>query len=313
MNIKGWPIWNERKSFRYIDYVPNNTLCSHVVISQRAKAGIISEVILNNSVETGGVFLGYIKNSVWYVVECLDPGISTKNTTYRFSWDADYVNHLFHRVRNLYNVPLSILGFWHRHPDSMDFFSDEDKGTIDEHLKSMQDTGLLSMLVNIDPDFRMTFYHVNGDHLMKVGYDIGDEYFPDAAFQFVSEYNFTAAISNRGNIKPGLAYNRIVPLSDCENTVEETEQVSKNPSQCKGIKENGSPSPLLLNEEIPTKNDADPESAYMKTQAVETLVSKVHASYKLLDEQLQVFQSFFNESRKDVERVLQYIKNDTAD
>lgn len=202
--------------FKYISYLPNNGICSHVVLSERAKAGIMSEVMLNNEVETGGVLLGYIKNSIWYVVECIDPGIRTSNTIDRFSWDHNYVNHLFERVRNLYEVPLSILGFWHRHPGSMDVFSDRDMGTIAEHLALMPKTGLITMLVNIDPDFRMTFYHAYNDGLMKVGYDIGDEYFPEAALQWLSEENLTEKISNNGRIKPKFAYNRIVPVDCCD-------------------------------------------------------------------------------------------------
>ena len=206
--------------FKYIPYLPDNGICSHVVLSERAKAGIMSEVILNNEVETGGVLLGYIKNSIWYVVECLDPGIRTNNTVDRFSWDRTYVNHLFERVRNLYEVPLSILGFWHRHPGSMDVFSADDMGTIGEHLASMPRTGLITMLVNVDPDFRMTFYHAFDDELMKVGYDIGDEYFPEAAMQWLSEENLTEEISNNGKIKPSFAYNRIVPLDYCDVELE---------------------------------------------------------------------------------------------
>ena len=209
--------------FRYIPYVPNS-VCSHIVLSERAKAGILSEVMLNDEVETGGVLLGYIKNSVWYIVECIDPGMRTRNTVYNFNWDEDYVNHLFGRVRYLYDVPLSILGFWHRHPGSMDYFSSEDKGTIYEHLQDVKKTGLLSMLVNIDPDFRMTFYHAyNG--LMKVGYDIGDEYFPEASLKWVSEKELTANVSNNGYIKPGFAYNRIVPLEACDVSLDYEEDI----------------------------------------------------------------------------------------
>lgn len=214
--------------FRYIPYLPNNGICSHVILSERAKAGIMSEVMLNNEVETGGVLLGYIKNSIWYVVECIDPGIRTNNTIDRFSWDQNYVNHLFERVRNLYEVPLSILGFWHRHPGSMDVFSGDDMATIANHLVAMSKTGLLTMLVNIDPDFRMTFYHAYNDGLMKVGYDIGDEYFPEAALQWLSEENLTEEISNNGRIKPKFAYNRIVHLSCCDVEIENKDFEKKN-------------------------------------------------------------------------------------
>ena len=216
MKINSFNHFGYYPKFNYVPYMPNNGICSHVVLSERAKAGIMSEVMLNNEVETGGVLLGYIKNSIWYVVECIDPGIRTNNTVNRFSWDQNYVNHLFERVRNLYEIPLSILGFWHRHPGSMDVFSMDDMETIANHLASMSKTGLLTMLVNVDPDFRMTFYHAYNDGLMKVGYDIGDEYFPEAAMQWLSEENLTEEISNNGRIKPRFAYNRIVSLNCCD-------------------------------------------------------------------------------------------------
>ena len=161
---------------QYIRQDFQNPECVHVLFSNRAYASILSEVIQHNRNETGGVLIGNIYNRVWYIVETIDSGIFTVNSPTFFRWDQNYVNHVISVRRNVYKYPPSILGFWHRHPGSLDTFSAMDEMTIRRTLKSCPH-GLISMLVNIDPDFRMTCYYCFGKILMSVSYDYGDEYF----------------------------------------------------------------------------------------------------------------------------------------
>ncbi len=165
------------RRLQYLDYGQNKDRCLHVVLSDRAYASILSEVMKNGDNETGGVLLGTIYKNIWYVVESVDPGLVTTNTQDFFRWDAEYVNHLLDKLCPIYRFMISIVGFWHRHPGSMDFFSSTDENTIRSNLKNSK-YGLLSMLVNIDPKLRMTFYYCWQETLTRVKYDVGDEYFP---------------------------------------------------------------------------------------------------------------------------------------
>ena len=45
-----------------------------VVFSERAFTSILVETQEKIRTETGGVFLGYRKGDVWYVIESIDPG-----------------------------------------------------------------------------------------------------------------------------------------------------------------------------------------------------------------------------------------------
>ena len=166
--------WDKMK---YTEYNMKNPRCIHCFISDRAYASVITEVMSNGQNETGGVFLGYIINRAWYIMESVDPGIQTVNELDFFEWDSRYVNHQAERLSRIYRKPLTILGFWHRHPGSMDFFSARDESTIRSNLKELRE-GLLSMLVNIDPKLRMTYYYCYGNEIMPIRYDVGDRYFP---------------------------------------------------------------------------------------------------------------------------------------
>ena len=118
------------RRLQYLDYGQNKDRCLHVVLSDRAYASILSEVMKNGDNETGGVLLGTIYKNIWYVVESVDPGLVTTNTQDFFRWDAEYVNHLLDKLCPIYRFMISIVGFWHRHPGSMDFFSFTDENTI---------------------------------------------------------------------------------------------------------------------------------------------------------------------------------------
>ncbi|MBR0282308.1 MAG: Mov34/MPN/PAD-1 family protein [Oscillibacter sp.] len=172
-NVRSYP------EVKYIEFHTKDPECLHVVVSRRAYTAIIAEVLRNGRNETGGVFIGNIFRRIWYIVDAIEPGIHTLHETANFVWETDYVNYLASSLSGRYKHPLSILGFWHRHPGSMDYFSDVDVNTIQKNLREAKH-GLLSMLVNIDPKLRMTYYYCRDNTMMKVNYDWGDEYFiPD--------------------------------------------------------------------------------------------------------------------------------------
>jgi len=167
-------------NYRHMDYIPfdiQNPHCLHVILSKRAYVSIVSEVLSHNRNETGGLLIGYIVGRRWYVLDVVDPGSNAYHSEVLFNWEGDYVNTMAQKMRQLYRYQPTILGFWHRHPGSMDYFSQQDVESTQKNLQYAK-KGLISMLVNVDPALRMTFYYCNGPHFMPVRYDVGDEYFP---------------------------------------------------------------------------------------------------------------------------------------
>lgn len=165
--------------------------CETVVISDKAYNAIIRESFAKHPVETGGILLGYIlDNGIWVVMEMIPPGINGIFQTAYFEYDRDFVNYLGTSVANQYREPLQVLGLWHRHPGSMDYFSSTDDGTNSE-FASRNPYGVISGLVNIDPKFRLTMYHLNhmeGPRPRNIAYstvdvEIGDDLIPEKFFE----------------------------------------------------------------------------------------------------------------------------------
>lgn len=164
--------------------------CKEVIFSDKAYNELIRESFAMHPVETGGLLLGYVVNGTWVVMEVVPPGYSNAiHQTSYFEYDQEFVNYLIPSIANRYKDPLQLLGLWHRHPGSMDYFSATDDATNSE-FASISKLGAISGLVNIDPSFRLTMYHL--DHFektrprnvaySKVNVEIGDDFIPDEFF-----------------------------------------------------------------------------------------------------------------------------------
>ena len=159
-----------------------------VIFSNNAYKSILKETYSHSQVETGGIFLGHFENNTWYVIEMIDPGYENITREYAyFEYDRKYVEHLTNIKSREYKKQLLLLGLWHRHPSSMDTFSSTDDGTNIKFAK-INSYGAISALVNLDPDFRLTVYHIenktslfntrpNYTKLLDVKY--GDEFIPN--------------------------------------------------------------------------------------------------------------------------------------
>ena len=149
-----------------------------VIFSNRAYTALLCETQEKITTETGGVFLGYFENDTWYVVESIDPGPNSIFEIAYFEYDQKYVNHLINKIARMYKKNLALLGLWHRHPGSFDIFSNTDDGT-NHAFAQLAPYGAISALVNIDPKFRLTVYHVPQNlRYEKIPYQVGDEHFP---------------------------------------------------------------------------------------------------------------------------------------
>ena len=168
-----------------------NSKCQMVVFSNKAYNAIIRESFDKDPVETGGILLGHIlNNGIWIVMDVLPPGIHSIFEMAYFEYDDEFVNYLAQSVANQYKIPLELLGLWHRHPGSMDFFSSTDDQT-NFTFASQNPYGVISGLVNIDPVFRLTMYHM--DHNPRIAsnrplyetipIEVGDDIIPQEYFE----------------------------------------------------------------------------------------------------------------------------------
>jgi len=150
-----------------------------IIFSNRAYTAVIAETTENIKTETGGVFLGLYEKGSWYVIEAIDPGPESIFRSAYFEYDRKYTEHLINKIAKLYQADLTLIGLWHRHPGSFDKFSSTDDGTNSKYAK-LSPNGAVSVLINIDPGFRMTSYHVASPlKYTKIPCRIGDDLIPD--------------------------------------------------------------------------------------------------------------------------------------
>ncbi|MCL2399790.1 MAG: Mov34/MPN/PAD-1 family protein [Defluviitaleaceae bacterium] len=176
-----------------------------VIFSNRAYLAILSETSEKIKTETGGVFLGCYENGNWYVIEAIDPGPKSIFQVAYFEYDKNYTEHLINKLVQMYKAKLTLIGLWHRHPGSFDEFSSTDNGTNTEYAK-LSPNGAVSVLVNVDPKFRITPYHVSMPlKYTKITYKVGDDLIPEHLLQLKNaekSLEYINGYSNKPNVKP---------------------------------------------------------------------------------------------------------------
>ncbi len=154
-----------------------------IYMSESAFRDIVLETSDHPRTETGGILLGQTIGENWFVAEAIDPGPRTVRTGVYFEYNHTYTTHLANKVARRYQSSLRLLGLWHRHPGSLDTFSGTDDDTHREYL-NLCAGGIISGLVNIDPEFRMTFYRVERPlRYHKVPLIVGNNEFPASLLQ----------------------------------------------------------------------------------------------------------------------------------
>lgn len=161
-----------------------NYLKLQTIFSERAFLAIVAETYESSKTETGGIFLGIKTVNIWYILETLDSGIHPIFQPGYFEYDTEYINHLSKKIGRYYQEPIELLGLWHRHPSSFDCFSKTDDITNKKYASQNSD-GAISALVNFDPFFRLTMYHVSlpsqsdsRPEYTKLSIEIGDQLIP---------------------------------------------------------------------------------------------------------------------------------------
>ena len=190
-----------------------------VIFSNRAYLAIITETHEKIKVETGGVFLGCYENGSWYAIETIDPGPKSIFQAAYFEYDQKYTTHLINKIARLYKSTLTLIGLWHRHPGSFDQFSGTDGGTNSDYAK-LNAYGAVSVLVNVDPEFRITPYHVAWPlKYTRINYRVGDDLIPehlmelknpDQPLKYVNDYFNKASSGRAETAKPKIGFGSLL-------------------------------------------------------------------------------------------------------
>ncbi len=190
-----------------------------VIFSNRAYLAVVTETSEKIKTETGGIFLGCYENGIWYIIEAIDPGPNSVFQAAYFEYDQKYTEHLINKLSLMYNAKLSLIGLWHRHPGSFDEFSSTDDGTNSNYAK-LSANGAISVLVNIDPMFRITPYHVAWPlKYSKITYKVGDDLIPknllqmkniEQSLDYINNYANKSYIRTSSNEKPQLDFVRLL-------------------------------------------------------------------------------------------------------
>ena len=199
--------------------------CNMIVFSDRAYNAIIDETFRKHPLETGGILLGHVlDNGAWIVMEVTPPGPNAVHQTAFFEYEEKFVNYIANSVASKYEIPLSMLGLWHRHPGSYDKFSSVDDGTNLKFAK-LSKVGAISGLVNVDPEFRFQIWHVSDPlHYEAVNFEVGNDIIPEEYFALKHVKDSTPVIPSE------LAENKEEKhnLSDERNEFPEEEKAAEN-------------------------------------------------------------------------------------
>jgi len=249
-----------------------------IVFSDRAYNAIIDETFRKHPLETGGILLGHVlDNGAWIVMEVTPPGPNSVHQNAFFEYDEKFVNYLANSIASKYEIPLSMLGLWHRHPGNYDKFSSVDNGTNLKFAK-LSKVGAISGLVNVDPEFRFKMWHVTDPlHYEVINVEVGDDIIPSEYFalKHVKESvpQFPSEVVENNEKNYNYAYER--------NEFPEEEKVSEALStemtriiaRLDAIVENTRNTNAML--EVLVENASD------KTSLIEKFVKKVQKNYNL--------------------------------
>lgn len=234
--------------------------CQLVVFSDKAYNAIIRETFEWDPVETGGILLGHVlDNGCWIVMEVLPPGYGEgregDNVFHEhgyFEYNRTFVNYLAKSVAEQYEIPLELLGLWHRHPGSMDHFSGTDDGT-NSTFAVQNPHGVISGLVNVDPQLRMTMYYLAHNdargfgrpNYRRVDVEVGSDLIPEEYFKLRYYHGeerdlhpYAPQISGQrervsGHVGTNLTQSQVADNEHIDGTSIIKEQIARNSGGCR--------------------------------------------------------------------------------
>lgn len=130
-----------------------------VYFTTRAFTQLVCEIEDHPNLETGGIFIGRRINNTFYVFETIDPGLQVIREPGMFEIVSnEYSERLAYVISNLYEGDTSVIGFFHKHPPTLDRFSGGDR---ESNMACAQKcNGAISGLVNVDGEFKLQIWYV---------------------------------------------------------------------------------------------------------------------------------------------------------
>jgi len=108
-------------------------------ITKHAHQQIIEESRKSFGIETGGILIGDLEQK--FIFEAGGPGPKAKKAAAHFSPDVKHDQALLDRAKKEYGDSAAFLGYWHRHPGSLDQPSGGDLAQARELLRKFKKGG----------------------------------------------------------------------------------------------------------------------------------------------------------------------------
>ncbi len=134
-----------------------------IIFSERAFKCLKYELLSFPSKETGGIFLGIHKDSIWSILETVFPGPNAQHKSASFQCDYEYINYQVNKLANIYDQELRILGLWHSHITSSPFSMQDIETNCS--FATLNDFGAISMLIDSEKkDYTLYIITQSGEY-----------------------------------------------------------------------------------------------------------------------------------------------------
>ena len=129
-----------------------------VRIKKSAYLDMGAELALYPDTETGGVWLGTLREDHWLITHNLRPGPKALHEPGCFAYDHEHVlTQAAHIAAS--QQPLSVIGYWHSHTSGRDTPSPGD-AQLDEQYAALRSDGALCGIVTNRDGFCLSVYQV---------------------------------------------------------------------------------------------------------------------------------------------------------
>jgi len=144
-----------------------------VVMSKRAYTAMCVELEAFTQTETGGVFLGYYEDEVWYVAETIFPGPAAVHKSAEYAYDFEYVNYQANCLSKLYERELFVIGLWHSHITSAPFSLEDERTNL--KFAQLNEFGAISCLVDVQENICRMFSISGEGACVEVSFQVSED------------------------------------------------------------------------------------------------------------------------------------------
>lgn len=144
-----------------------------VIFSKRAYTALCTEFHMFDSEETGGVFIGYYEDNIYYVVESVFSGPYAKHTSAEYIYDYEYVNYQVNMLAEMYEKEIDVIGIWHSHVTSSPFSIADERTNL--QFAQLNEYGGLTCLIDIQNKHFFVYMVSPEGEYASLAYEVLDE------------------------------------------------------------------------------------------------------------------------------------------